>query len=277
MSKILLCVGKYARQPYYVKSACMKVYCVEELCYLFVSNPFVIDSEIMDRELAEWLDRECGLTQLSHQLLTLFHRGSQASIFVNTVLDYVNYCTPRERKKIEEVLQSNAGLSDYERRKKQGDYLLNYKKYRLALAEYDSLCRELPETESALKPSLYHNMAVCYTGFFMFESAAKYFKRAYDMSRREESGIQYLLARRLSMREDAYVAFIAEHGEYHELSLKVEKLLTAAGGEFEASEENRMLSALKIYKDEGNVASYYDEIDRVIGRLKDEYRELVEQ
>ena len=36
-----------------------------------------------------------------------------------------------------------------------------------------------------------------------------------------------------------------------------------------------MLTALKIYKEEGNVASYYDEIDKIISRKKDEYRELV--
>ena len=38
-----------------------------------------------------------------------------------------------------------------------------------------------------------------------------------------------------------------------------------------------MLSALKIYKDEGNVASYYEEIDKIISGKKDAYRELVGQ
>ena len=33
--------------------------------------------------------------------------------------------------------------------------------------------------------------------------------------------------------------------------------------------------AEKIYKDEGNVASYYDQIDKVILRLKDEYLKMV--
>lgn len=45
---------------------------------------------------------------------------------------------------------------------------------------------------------------------------------------------------------------------------------------FEASEENRRLSALRFYKEEGNVASYYDEIDKIISGLKDEYRQMVE-
>ena len=53
--------------------------------------------------------------------------------------------------------------------------------------------------------------------------------------------------------------------------------LEKAKGEFEASQDNRMLSALKIYKDEGNVASYYEEIDKIISGKKDAYRELVGQ
>lgn len=275
MSKILLCTGKYARVPYHFKNICVNVYCVEELCYLFASNPFMIDGDIMDKQLAEWIGNECGLGDLSHQLLTLFTRGSQPSVFVNMILDYVNYCSPQQKQKIEEVLQSSAGLNEYERRKKQGDYLMKNHRYKMAIEEYDKLCRDLPETESALLPVAYHNMGTAYAGLFLYEPAARYFKKAFEMSRREESGLHYLAAMRLQMKQEDYITFIAEHGEYHDLSLKVEKMLTKAGGEYEASEENRMLSALGIYKEEGNVASYYEEIDKLIGKLKDDYREFV--
>ncbi len=36
-----------------------------------------------------------------------------------------------------------------------------------------------------------------------------------------------------------------------------------------------MLTALKIYKDEGNETSYLKEIDRIISKKKNEYREFV--
>lgn len=276
MGRMILCIGRYAKKPYHFSSMCVNVYCVEELCYLFASNPFMIDNQVMDKELAEWLDRECGLTELSHQLLTLFQRGCQPGIFVSTILDYVNFCTPQEKAKIEEVLQGSVGLNDFERRKKQADFLMKNHRYHLALEEYDRLVRELPETESALKPAVYHNMGAAYAGFFMFDMAAKHFKRAYDMTGNTESGVSFLAAKRLSSKDEAYIAFIAEHGEYHELSMLVEKRLTDAKGQFEASQENRMLSALKIYKDEGNVSSYYEEIDKIISELKNEYRQLVE-
>lgn len=275
MGRILLCTGKYAKNPYRFESVCVNIYCVEELCYLFAGNPFMIDQSVMDKELAQWLDKECGLTDLSHQLLNLLGKGCQPGIFVSTIMSYVNYCTAQEIKKIDEVLQSNVGLNDFERQKKQADFLLKNNRYMLAIEEYDSLCRRLPDTESSLKPAVFHNMGVAYAGLFMFEMAAKYFKRAYDMTKDEESGIEFLTARRLHLKEDAYITFVGEHGEYYNLSMQVEKRLQAAKEEFEASQENRMLTALKIYKDEGNAASYYEEIDKIITKKKDEYRELV--
>lgn len=277
MGKVLLCTGKYAETPYHFEGACVNVYCVEELCYLLASNPFMIDAEIMDKDLAQWLDAECGLTELSHQLLTLFRRGSQPGTFVNTILDYVNYCTLEDRKKIDEVLQNNAGLSQYERQKKQGDFLIKNGRYQLAVQEYEKLLLQLPETESMLRPSVYHNMGVAHSKCFQFESAARYFRKAYELSGNEESGIQYLTAVRQQLSEGEYVSFIAGNGQFYELSLKVEKLLESARGQFEAGRENRMLSALKIYKDEGNTASYYEEIDKIIGELKNKYRESVAQ
>lgn len=277
MGRMLLCTGKYAGTPYHIKSICTNVYCVEELCYLLSANPFMIDSEIMDKELAEWLDTECGLRELSHQLLTLFRRGSQPSGFVNTILDYVNFTTEEDRKRIEEVLQSNAGLSDFERQKKQGDYLLKNGRYRMALTEYEKLLLQLPEAENDISPLLYHNMGVAYSRLFQFESAVKYFRRAYERSGKEESGIAYLAAMRQQLSEGEYITFIGENGQYYELSLKVEKLLKAAKEQFETTRESRMLTALKIYKEEGNTVPYYEEIDKIIADLKKDYRECVTQ
>ncbi len=275
MGRMLLCMGKYAKNPYHFESLCVNVYCVEELCWLFASNPFMITRDIMDRNLAVWLDTECGLVELGHQLLNLFNRGIQPGIFVGTILDYVNYCTPEEKKKIEDVVQSNAGLTDYERLKKQADFLLKNHRCQMALDEYDQLCRQLPESESALKPSIFHNMGTAYGELFQFGMAAKYFMRAYEMTGNKASGLQYLAAQRLGMAEGDYVAFIAEHGELHGLSLELEKLFEGAKGKFEASQESRMLTALKIYKDEGNETSYLKEIDRIISKKKNEYREFV--
>lgn len=274
-NRVLICTGKYADEPFHLKSVCVNVYCVEELCYLFANNPFMINTEIMDKELVRWISEQCGLTELGEKLAVALKRGIQAGEFVDIILSYVNYCTKEETALIGEILKSNAGLNDFERKKKQADYLLKNERPVLAISEYENLLRILPETENAMRPVIYHNIGNAYAGLFMFEVAARYFKHAYELSGEVESGLQYLSALRICLSEEEYIRFIAEHSAYHELSLMLEKKITAAKGEFEASRENRMLSALKIYKEEGNVASYYEEIDKLIGRLKEDYLQLV--
>ena len=67
------------------------------------------------------------------------------------------------------------------------------------------------------------------------------------------------------------MAFMSQHPEYHELSLLLERKMRILEENYEGSQESIMLNALSIYKDEGNVASYYEEIDRVIKGLKEDY------
>ena len=277
MGNVMLCTGRYAETPYFFESICVNICCVEELCYLLASNPFMIDAEIMDKKLAQWLDEECGLVELSHQLFTLFRRGSQPGIFAGTILDYVNYCSREDKERIDEVLQNNVGLSQYESQKKQGDFLIKNGRYQMAMAEYDRLLLQLPQTEGRLRPSIYHNMGVACCRLFQFENGARYFRKAYELSGNRESGICFLLAVRQQLGDGEYISFIAENETYYEFSLAVEKLMEKARGNFEAGREKRMLSALRIYKEEGNAASYYEEIDGIISELKDKYRENVAQ
>ncbi len=275
MGNVLLCTGRYAQHPYHFENICANVYCVEELCYLLSANPFMIDADIMDMRLAQWVDEECGLKDLSHQLINLLNKATQPGVFVDTILDYVNYNTRTDRQRIKEVLKGSAGLSEYQKRKKQGDYLLENGRYRAAVTEYDKMLMELPENEIEMRAGIYHNMAVAYSRLFQYESASKCFKRAYELTGREESGLQYLAAVRSKLRDGEYISFIAENGQYYALSMKLEKIYEEAREQFEATEQSRRLSALEIYRDEGNTASYYDEIDKMIMQLKNDYRQSV--
>lgn len=275
MGKVLMCVGEYAKTPYYFESICVNIYCMEELCCLLATNPFMVDADIMDKDLAEWIGAECGLQDLSHQLLSLFRRGIQPGTFVDAIMDYVKYNTPQERQKIKDALTSSVGLNESERHKKQGDYLIKNGRYQMAIIEYDKMLRETDEMDSGLKAGIYHNMGVACSKLFQFESAARYFKKAYELAGNRESGIQYLLATKQIMNDNRYIDFLADNGQYYELSLEVEKIYEEAKAQFEATREYTMLSALSIYKDEGNTSSYYQEIDKVIAGLKDSYREIV--
>lgn len=275
MTNVRMCTGKLAGEPYFLNNVCTNIYSIEELCYLFALNPFMITSEIMDEGLVDWIENECGLSDLASSLRPMFKRGSQVGEFAHRILDYVRYCDETELKTIDDTLKNSSGLNDLQRRKKQADYLVSNQKYESAIEEYEALLLKLPEVESALKPSILQNMGYSYAKLFMFDIAAKYYRRAFEITHSLEAGVQLLAAMRMYVSDEKYLNFISSNEDLVNSSLQLEKQVNAALGDFEGSTENLMLNALNIYKDEGNVASYYDEIDRVIDGLKDQYLKQV--
>ena len=277
MTKVRLCTGEYAEKPYYLNTVCTNVYGIEELCYLFALNPFMITQDVMNLRLVDWIETECKLKELADELRPLFRKGSQLFEFINIILNYVNYCDEAELASIDETLKDNSGLSEMERKKRQADYLLKSGRIMSAIEEYENLLSILPDVESALRPKVYQNMGYAYAQLFMFDVAAKYYKRSYDLSGDEEMAIEYLAALRLFFSEDKYIQYISEHAKFHNASLLLEKKVRTVLEDFEGSRESIMLNALNIYKDDGNVASYYEQIDNVIAGMKEDYiKQVVE-
>lgn len=271
MINVRLCTGEYADTPYYLNTVCMNVYCIEELCYLFALNPFMITTDVMNLKLVDWIEEECKLPDLAEKLKPLFRKGSQLHEFVDIILNYVNYCDPEELAVIDETLKDNSGLSEMGRKKRQGDYLLKSDRIMSAIEEYENLLSILPDSEISLKPHVYRNMGYAYSQLFMFDVASRYYKRAYDMLKTEETAVEYLAALRMYLPDDKYIQIVGEHPDLHNASLVLERKVNTLLGDFEGSQESIMLNALNIYKNEGNVASYYDEIDKVIAGMKKDY------
>jgi tetratricopeptide (TPR) repeat protein len=272
--------GRYAEKPYFMDKFYVNLYSVEELCYLFVEKAEMIDRDVIQPKMVQWLDEQCGLEQLSHTLYTILNQKASTMAYVGTILEYVNLYPPDVIARTEEIIKSNEGLNPYERKKAKADYLLQNRKYYAAMEQYYSLLSQLPETDLILRAKLLHNLGVACAGMFMFRQAADWFMQAYETEQDSESLFSYLAALRMYMEEKDYITFISEHPEYHDMSLKVERQLEQAYGQFEGTDENRMLFTLQVFREEGNgvmgtAAPYYQEIGRLTTDLKAKYREYV--
>ena len=124
MRNAVLCVGNYAKQPYTFQKIGVKVYCVEELCYCLGENAYLLDHAIVSKELVDWIDKQCGLTQLAGELNGLINHQASESAFVGTILQYVGYQTEEEIHHIETVLSEGASMDAGEKRKARADYFL---------------------------------------------------------------------------------------------------------------------------------------------------------
>lgn len=280
MGKVLLCTGSVAENPYYLKKPGISVYSVEELCYCFREHTFFIDEEIVNRELTDWLDRECRLPKLASALYGFLSKKGSASAFAATILEYTGYCPKEEILKIERFLRANAGLDETKKRKVMADYLAEKGRYQDALDEYRVLLEEIPKEEEAERSmtlaSVYHNMGRVCAGLFLFEEASEYFKKAADMAGFEESRLEYLTCLRLFMEEADYVAFVAGNEEFYEDSLALEKIVEQAEEAWKESLQGKEWAEIESFHDE-NIGKYCETLEKKTELYKERYREMVKE
>lgn len=278
MGRIILCTGDYAEIPYFFEKTYVNLYSLEELCYCLVENAELLDQEIVSEKLARWLDEQCGLPKLAHALYALVNQKGSASAYVGMILEYAGLYPAEVVSRTETLIKNNAGLSSYEKQKAKADYMLQNKRYALALDRYDELLLALPEEEKELRGKVLHNMGVVNARLFLFERAKDYFDKAYQISANPESLVQSLAALRMGGGDEEYLDYIAAHPDLHESSLQVERMMKQAAGQFETTQENRMLFTLRVCKEDGGAGGavpYYDEIERLTSALKEAYRESV--
>lgn len=278
MSHIILQTGKVAEVPYFLEKLYVNLYSVEELCCCLAENAEMFDQEIVSKSLVDWLDVQCGLSELAHALHALVNQKGSASAFVGTILEYVGLYPAEKSSEVEYIIKNNAGLTPFEKKKAKADYIMQNGHYFIALEQYENMLLKLPKEERKLRSSLLHNIGTANARLFMFGQAAEAFLMAYRLDGTVESLQQHLIAKRMSEVDKNYLDYIAEHPEWYEVSLQVERMYNACSGEFDTTQENRMLFTLHVCKEEGsgagdNTIPYYDEIEKLTDDLKERYRE----
>lgn len=279
--RVSVCVGNYAKTPYCVPGLEINVCCMEELCYCMKENAFLLDMSLMDDGLIAWIEQECGLKELAGALYPLIHKQGSLSGFAVMILEYVGFYDSETIREVEQVLKQGAGLSSIEKRKSQIDYLVRKKKYAAALYGYDLLLKRWEEQErsGAVLPAvsclaaILHNKGAAFAGMMQYDMAADFFMLAYERDKREEYYIDYLAAKRMRLPENEYVALAAGAPEMYQHTLELEKKVERFSEEWEQQPEYLQLYNRRELRTGGDGKKYYEENERLIQLLKDNYRD----
>lgn len=276
MGRVILCIGNHAKNPYYFEKLGIQVWSVEELCYCLKENVFLLDQELVTRKLADWLEEECGLPELAKSLYPLVNQKESLSVFIFKILEYTGFYDSHVLNGISQSLQAGAGLSEFEKKKKRGDFLVCNHRYTKALVEYEWLLSELPDSETQIRAGVLHNMGVASARLFMFEEAAERFEESYRLKPEPVCFRDFLAAKRMLYDDQEYIAFVAGLPEAYDISLSLEKEVDQILEDYENGEEQKGLTELFSLKQEGHKSLYYEEIDIQVQRLKDRYREYTQ-
>lgn len=274
MSKLILCKGKLSKNPYYIVGLGMNVYSIEELCYYFVKDAYILDNDIMDLGLCDFIADELELTEIAEALRSLILRGASLGQFVTSLLEMTGYFEEEELLSIKQVLVDNASLSFAMKRKKRADNLLEAKKFTRAIDEYRYMLNRMKKSEDPEMYSLIlHNTGVAYARLFMYDKASYYFKEATALNDDKEILIHYLQSLRMTMKKDAYERFVLRMGYPDSIIREAEERLSLARSEKSDSEYAKEIEEIRELRSDGHISEYYNRIDETLVKWKLEYRD----
>ena len=207
MSEYILCQTRRAATPYYVENISLNVYSIEELCYYLYNNLYLVDDTIMNEGLYAWIENELQLPRLALKLRRYAGRAQGLEDFLYPIFKEINYLTYDELKDLNSRLSLMREEPEASRRKAKSDSMIENGMYVNAIRNYQKLCQDLeeqikkaeetgtqPGRDTAMLPGLYHNLGCAYAHLFQMENAVDSFYKAWDLDKKENRLITYLLA-----------------------------------------------------------------------------------
>lgn len=250
MSELILCSGRIASLPFYIESAELNIYSLEELCYYIEHNLYALDRELMTEELISFIEKELEERDLAAKLRQIRRGEDSVYQFFMTILIFSGYSGKRELQECDDTLKSLRNKSEFECRKIRADHYLVKELYARAITEY----RILLESEDRKKEpefeigNVWHNLGCAYAGLFLFAEAEECFFTAAAKNQSLESAEMLRLCRE------------ARAGHFPEA-------FTEADPEYE-----KALTRAKERLSEKDTEGFYEELGKLIYSYKKEYR-----
>lgn len=272
MNNVSLCIGNYARNPFYLKFSDISLYSIEELCYYFIERVHLLDDSIVSSELVDWIRRECGLSELADELEVYVRKHVSVAAFVSTIFEKTGMYDANTIKRVDRILKEQSSMTTTERYKKRAEYLYQQGRFRQALAIYRELMEYIPTRDSAGRANLYYNMASIYAMDFAYSQAAELYYEAYLLHPDKQTRIAYILANKKALTDYAYGTFKRENPAWEEDFLKVDELCAQTDAKWMASQEYQLIVDLAKLKENGQRDMYYQRSQELIKQLKKDYK-----
>lgn len=272
MNNACICLGEYAKKPFYLKFSEINIYSLEELCYYFIENIYVIDSEIMTVELVDWIRIECHLKELSDELIPLVRKKTSLSLFVSTILDYTKLYEEQEIRSAIRILKEQEYLTPFEKWKKKAQNEYRSGRFHQAQRIYENLLGETAIDDLSTRALLLYNLGSVFAMDFAFAEAAEYFWESYQLQQSKKTKIAYILAIKFEKNDFEYGAFKRAHEEWQDEFEIVDKMENQTQELWETSKSYQVIRKLKDEKNSGESGTYHQMREDLLFQLKKDFR-----
>ena len=272
MGRLIICRGQYAQNPFYLSQIGKNIYSIEELCYYFYHDTYLLDRELMNSDLISFLDDELGFYDLSKVLSNIVKNNGSFTDFIAMILRECGVYSTEDTNRILNEVRENDKLDKKEKMKKRADYLAQNGMYEAAIHEYEKVLKSGVSTDIVLQSALNHNIGCCYAGMFMFRQASEFFERAHKLNGKNESLFQQMAALRLCMPENDYRDFVLEDLNKVNLSKELEEQLVYIQTSWQSSPEYEKLKNIEEYRNTNHTLEYYQKQEQLVNEFREEFR-----
>ena len=281
-ARISLSIGLYSQIPFCVPGIEIPVYCIEEFCVAVKENSMLIDDQIVNKSLIEWISRDLSLRELADALYAILNSGGSVSKFCGYILEYTGLFDRNVIFDITKQLDAGKGMSVLERQKKQADTLTESGNYEAAIHAYKNLIEKWSAAENGTSESvtilmgnIYNNLGVAYTGLMKYRLAAEAFKKAGEYDPTPEHRHSYIASLRLSMTGTEFIKYVAESPELGPDSISMEGEIERLTEEYETGGEGLSRQIVKNAREEMAGPEVFNDNERILEELKNEYKEKI--
>lgn len=275
MGRVRICVGRYAKKPYVIRHAGVRLYAVEELCYYLEHHAVLLDEDMMNEGLFSWIEEELGLEELARSLRLYAQNENPFESFLVRIMEECHYCGRERLDELKRLIRENAGLSPSEKSKIRIDQLAREGRYERALAQYRGLLTDVEGKDIALTAAIYNAMGCIEAQMFGFALAEKYFDKAYRLTYHKDSLRNYVCAVRMHGTRQEQEKKLAVLPEMRELAAQVDAELAGYREQWRMSGECGAIADLEQAWEERS-PEYYTQVEGVVAQLKETYRKRCE-
>ncbi len=279
MGKVILCTGRRTARPYFFRSIGQSAASMEELCHILYHNAFVMQDELFDPELIRFISEELGLSDRAGCLRQLCESRAGAKDILVAIFCSTDYFDEGEIKEFLRRYDDFCGMSPVKRRKWNADRLLSEGREAEACRIYRQILgeEELAVFTEREHGNMLHNLAVSEMREGAFRQAQGHFREAYRLNRSDESLKQYLMSLKLAGQEQVLAEELKTLLPRREVIEQTTQALYLARTAAETTPAWQELERLKALHEQGKIAEYYQCADKLLEKLKNEYRESARQ
>lgn len=227
MGSYILCQTKRAETPYFIENISTNIYSLEELCYYFYNNLYLIDHSIVNEGLCSWIEEELELPRLAAKLRPYLGKFAGVEDVLYPVFKEINYLTYEELRVLNGKIQKMNREPVMVLQKQKADAMMENGMYVNAIRVYQEILNrdDLDEAPEGFVERIYHNMGCANSYLFLMDKALEYFWKAYKCAKSEKALISYLLAYRSVRTKEEYAAKVKELGATGEVKELIQKKL----------------------------------------------------